>query len=170
MAQVAAEVLSVEPNQIIVCSSDTDITPFDSGAYASSTTFISGTAVQKGVRRGQTADSQGRSDVFEVGAEELKCLDGGVYDRSGGLLSYADICHRALTRRISFRLWRRHHIFSTSSPPPFAATFRRGRCRYRDGRSHGEEDRLGGGLRLRHHPRMAEGQIEGACGTGHRFA
>jgi CO/xanthine dehydrogenase Mo-binding subunit len=42
MAQIAAEVLMVPVEKIIVYSSDTDLTPFDTGAYASSTTFISG--------------------------------------------------------------------------------------------------------------------------------
>jgi putative selenate reductase molybdopterin-binding subunit len=32
-------------DDIIVYSSDTDFTPFDKGAYASSTTYISGAAV-----------------------------------------------------------------------------------------------------------------------------
>jgi len=111
MAQVAAEVLSVEPNQIIVCSSDTDITPFDSGAYASSTTFISGTAVRKASEEVKQQILRVASDVFEVGAEELKCLDGGVYDRSGVYLATQIFATAHFTRRISFRLWRRHHIF-----------------------------------------------------------
>ena len=33
--------------KIIVTSSDTDLTPFDVGAYASSTTYVSGMAVQR---------------------------------------------------------------------------------------------------------------------------
>jgi putative selenate reductase molybdopterin-binding subunit len=47
LAQIAAEVLGVGTNDIIVYSSDTDMTPFDTGAYASSTTYISGTAVMR---------------------------------------------------------------------------------------------------------------------------
>ena len=45
LAQMAAEVLGVPIDDILVYASDTDITPFDKGAYASSTTYISGTAV-----------------------------------------------------------------------------------------------------------------------------
>ena len=44
LAQMAAEVLGLPVEDIIVYSSDTDFTPFDKGAYASSTTYISGTA------------------------------------------------------------------------------------------------------------------------------
>ena len=47
LAQMAAEVLGVPLDDILCYSSDTDFTPFDKGAYASSTTYISGAAVVK---------------------------------------------------------------------------------------------------------------------------
>ena len=47
LAQLAAEILGVPVDDIVVYSSDTDFTPFDKGAYASSTTYISGGAVVK---------------------------------------------------------------------------------------------------------------------------
>jgi len=47
LAQMAAEVLGIPLEDVIVYSSDTDFTPFDVGAYASSTTYISGGAVRK---------------------------------------------------------------------------------------------------------------------------
>ena len=47
LAQIAAEVLGVPLEDILIYSSDTDFTPFDTGAYASSTTYISGGAVFK---------------------------------------------------------------------------------------------------------------------------
>jgi len=40
-------VLGILVDDLIVYSSDTDFTPFDKGAYASSTTYISGGAVRK---------------------------------------------------------------------------------------------------------------------------
>ena len=47
LAQMAAEVLGVPLEDMIVYSSDTDFTPFDKGAYASSTTYISGSRGDK---------------------------------------------------------------------------------------------------------------------------
>ncbi|MCH4889751.1 aldehyde oxidase [Acidaminobacter sp. JC074] len=46
LAQIAAETLMVDTDKIIVYSSDTDLTPFDTGAYASSTTYVSGHSVR----------------------------------------------------------------------------------------------------------------------------
>ncbi len=47
LSQIAAEVLQVPVEHIWILSSDTDLTPFDTGAYASSTTYLSGEAVRK---------------------------------------------------------------------------------------------------------------------------
>jgi putative selenate reductase molybdopterin-binding subunit len=47
LGQMAAEVLGVPLEDVIIYSSDTDFTPFDKGAYASSTTYISGAAVAR---------------------------------------------------------------------------------------------------------------------------
>jgi len=47
LAQITAEAINVPTKRIVVTSSDTDTTPFDVGAYASSTTFVSGNAARK---------------------------------------------------------------------------------------------------------------------------
>ncbi len=47
MAKIAAEVLGVGIGDVIVYSSDTDLTPFDVGAYASSTTYLSGMSAKR---------------------------------------------------------------------------------------------------------------------------
>lgn len=65
LAQIAAEALKIDIKQIIVYSSDTDTTPFDSGAYASSTTYTTGNAVKK-------AAENMIEQIKEQGAEYLK--------------------------------------------------------------------------------------------------
>lgn len=47
LAQIAAETLGVELKDIVVYSADTDVTPFDGGAYASSATYVTGNAVKR---------------------------------------------------------------------------------------------------------------------------
>jgi putative selenate reductase molybdopterin-binding subunit len=64
LGQMAAEVLGVPLDDILMYSSDTDFTPFDKGAYASSTTYISGAAVAK-------AAQQVAEQIKEVAAEML---------------------------------------------------------------------------------------------------
>ncbi len=71
LAQIAAEALGVATENIIVYSSDTDLTPFDKGAYASSTTYVSGNAVKK-------AAENMRQLILTEGARKLRVNDGEV--------------------------------------------------------------------------------------------
>ena len=50
LAQMAAECLDCDYQEITVFGADTDASPYDSGSYASSTTFVTGQAVVKHVR------------------------------------------------------------------------------------------------------------------------
>ncbi|MBU3951756.1 MAG: molybdopterin-dependent oxidoreductase, partial [Proteobacteria bacterium] len=51
LAQIAAECLECELDKIIVSGVDTDHSPYDTGSYASSTTFLTGMAVVKACER-----------------------------------------------------------------------------------------------------------------------
>ena len=64
LAQMAAEVLDCEPDQIVVFGADTDASPYDSGSYASATTYTTGMAVMK-------ACKELRGKICEVGAQML---------------------------------------------------------------------------------------------------
>ncbi len=65
LAQMAAEVLGVPIEDMITYSSDTDFTPFDKGAYASSTTYISGTAAVKAAENRCRTDQGARGNDSE---------------------------------------------------------------------------------------------------------
>jgi putative selenate reductase molybdopterin-binding subunit len=67
LAQMAAEVLGVPLEDMICYSSDTDFTPFDKGAYASSTTYISGTAAVKAAKAVARKNQSPRGDDVECG-------------------------------------------------------------------------------------------------------
>lgn len=47
LAQIAAEVLECDLDHIMVFGADTDASPYDSGSYASSTTYVTGKAVEE---------------------------------------------------------------------------------------------------------------------------
>ena len=66
LAQMAAEVLDCEPDQIAVFGADTDASPYDSGSYASSTTYITGMATQN-------AALELRENIKKIGAQLLEC-------------------------------------------------------------------------------------------------
>lgn len=66
MAQMAADVLECDIDDISVISGDTDVSPYDSGSYASSTTYLTGIAVEKACRKL-------RDNIQKIGAELLGC-------------------------------------------------------------------------------------------------
>jgi len=66
LSQIACQELGVSYSRIKCKSGDTEITPFDTGSFASRVTFISGNAT---VRAAYDAKKQ----ILEVVAEELKC-------------------------------------------------------------------------------------------------
>lgn len=121
LAQIAAEVLEVPVEKIIVTSSDTDLTPFDTGAYASSTTFISGAAVKK-------AAESVRTQILEQGlvllGEQTGVIQNGfVTGVKGGRISYQEICTRSFYTENQRQIMATASHVSYDSPPPFNATF-----------------------------------------------
>lgn len=66
LAQIAAECLDCDLDLITVRAADTDTSPYDSGSYASSTTYVTGKAVEQ-------ACEQMRKKITETGAAMLSC-------------------------------------------------------------------------------------------------
>jgi putative selenate reductase molybdopterin-binding subunit len=161
--QIAAEALGVPMEKIIPYSSDTDMTPFDPGAYASSTTYISGRAVQK-------AALLVLQQITEVGARMLEedpgdtVLHGGkVCAKDGRFVTYEQVCLSSLYQKDQFQIMATASHMSYDSPPPFAAVF-----------ADVEVDVETGLVRVLKlveavdcgqvvNPQMAEGQVEGAA-------
>ena len=134
LAQMAAEVLGVPLEDILVYSSDTDFTPFDKGAYASSTTYISGTAV---VRAAEVAAARirdraasmlnvaatGQPDLPQLSAEDIRLSGRRAHALDGRSLSHAEIGHNALHHENQEQIMGIGSYVSPVSPPPFAAQF-----------------------------------------------
>ncbi len=141
LAQMAAEVLGVSTDDILVTSSDTDFTPFDKGAYASSTTYISGTAVVKAAQ--QCAEKikvraakilTERKQVDRYTGKQGTCVpmylstDIRLANRmavvsNGESVSLAEIALDSLHHSEQEQIMGIASYVSPSSPPPFAAQF-----------------------------------------------
>ena len=124
LAQMAAEVLGVPTDDILVYSSDTDFTPFDKGAYASSTTYISGTAVVKAARiaaeriKLRAASLLGQPDPATIRLSDKKAIA-----PDGRSVSLTEIALDTLHRNNQEQIMGVASYVSPSSPPPFAAQF-----------------------------------------------
>jgi len=131
LAQLAAEIMGCPIDDILVYSSDTDFTPFDKGAYASSTTYISGGAVVKAAE--QVAEQIKRvavgmlneqdSKQSTVKSQQLILRDKKVIAPDGRFVTLADVALDSLHHKDQHQIMAVASFVSPKSPPPFAAQF-----------------------------------------------
>lgn len=122
MAQIAADCLETSMDNIVVFSVDTDISPYDSGSYASATTYTTGMAVMK-------ACQELRRKICELGAEMLETdADKVAFDGSCVFIDEEDKEDKKVTleeialkstffNNIELQVVKQHS--SPLSPPPF---------------------------------------------------
>ena len=124
LAQIAAEALHAPVEDFIVYSSDTDFTPFDTGAYASSTTYISGGAVRKAALKVADQIREHAAAMFgDVSAETLKLEDSRVLAPDGRSLTYAEVALSSLHQMNQHQIMATASHMSYESPPPVGAQF-----------------------------------------------
>jgi probable selenate reductase molybdenum-binding subunit len=170
LAQIAAEVLTVPLEKIVVTSSDTDTTPFDVGAYASSTTYVSGMAVQR-------AADEVRSQILEVATEmlgadrsSLKMEDERVIGPGDESVRLDQVALRALYAQDQRQIAATSSFTPELSPPPFLAAF----CEVAVDEDTGQVvvvrfvSAVDCGTPV--NPKLAEGQVEGAIANGIGYA
>ncbi len=119
LAQMAAECMECDVDDIAVFGADTDVSPYDSGSYASSTTYITGKAVEK-------ACGDLKKRICTIAAEMLGCtaeetVFGGdcVQQRDKDeSVSLTDIAYKAQVGNTTAVEATATHT-SPISPPPF---------------------------------------------------
>lgn len=96
LAYIAAEELGVRPEDVVVTSGDTDLTPVDLGAYSSRVTLMAGLACQEAARAlaGRVRDAVGAK--FEVAAVRV--------GSGGGVWHALDVADRAIPASEAFAL------------------------------------------------------------------
>lgn len=119
LAQMAADCLDCDIDEIVVYGTDTDISPYDSGSYASSTTYLTGMAVVQ-------ACEKLRKNIIEKAAKYLSCdastleFDGKkVYQPEGDKeITLRDIGNQIMCNNDDDLTASASHS-SPVSPPPF---------------------------------------------------
>ena len=122
LAQIAAEVLECPLDNITTLSADTDWSPYDSGSYASSTTYVTGKATEK-------CALELRGKICALGAKLLGCdkeqvsFDGREVrveegENAGKAISLSDIATASMNGN-SIELQATVTHSSEISPPPY---------------------------------------------------
>lgn len=129
LAQMAAEVLGVKLEDMIVYSSDTDFTPFDKGAYASSTTYVSGAAAvfaaQKAAERIKERAARLINDKHKTSykSTDITLADRKAFAIHGESVTLSEIGHSTIHHFEQEQIMGVASYVSPVSPPPFAAQF-----------------------------------------------
>ncbi|PKN97375.1 MAG: xanthine dehydrogenase [Chloroflexi bacterium HGW-Chloroflexi-4] len=124
LGQIAAEELGIPLDDIIVYSSDTDFTPFDKGAYASSTTYISGYAVLKAARLIKEQLQEQAALMLELPkGTQFTINDRKVTSADGRSVSFNDIGLSSLHMQNQHQIMATASHTSPMSPPPTSAQF-----------------------------------------------
>ena len=119
LAQMVAECMDCELDDVAVFGADTDASPYDSGSYASSTTYITGKAVEK-------ACAELKKKICTIAGDMLGCTSEEVVFESGRVrkidtdetVSLTDIAYRTqVGNTVAAEATATHS--SPVSPPPF---------------------------------------------------
>jgi CO/xanthine dehydrogenase Mo-binding subunit len=170
LAQIAAEVLGVPLARMVVVSSDTDLTPFDTGAYASSTTYVSGWAVERAAREVRDRIVAVAAVMLETDPETLHLADGRVSSDDGRGVDLAAIGHRSYYGPDPAQISATASFVPESSAPPFMAAFAEVAVDVETGLIEVLDYVATVDCGTAINPRLAEGQVEGAIANGIGYA
>ena len=124
LAQMAAEVLATSLENIIVHAADTDVSPYDAGSYASSTTYVTGMAVVKAAEDLRKQILLSGAGFLESSPEEVE-FDGKIIKTLTGAkaITLEKLAYLSLLGAGNCQLVGHASHGSNVSPPPFIAGF-----------------------------------------------
>lgn len=118
LAQMAADCLDTDMKNIVVFSVDTDISPYDSGSYASSTTYVTGNAVIQACGELRKRIHAFGAQMLGVSAEDSDFDGEKVRTEDGKEVTLQQIAGKA-TCGVCSELQVVKEYSSPISPPPF---------------------------------------------------
>lgn len=121
LAQIAAECLECSVDNIVVYGADSDSSPYDSGSYASSTTYVTGKAVEKACSELRERMAVIAAEMLGCGREALVFQSDGVFTEDGEKkVTLGEIAARSMNGNTKAVQVTVSHS-SPVSPPPFMA-------------------------------------------------
>lgn len=120
LAQMVAECMDCDVDQVVTSSLDTDHAPYDTGSYASSTTYVTGMAVVKACEKLKNSILEAAAGFFNVDKEDIE-FDGkkiNTLDHAHEM-SLADFADTCFNGGIAKALIASDSHMSPTSPPPF---------------------------------------------------
>ena len=119
LAQMAAECMECPVEEIEVFGADTDASPYDSGSYASSTTYLTGRAVEMACEELKNNMCQIAAGMMDCEVSDVEFTGDGVRRLDGsGFVSRFDIATKSMLNNAIAAQTTATHC-SPVSPPPY---------------------------------------------------
>jgi probable selenate reductase molybdenum-binding subunit len=171
LSQIFAEELDIPLEDVIIYSSDTDMTPFDVGAYASSTTYLSGEAVRKAAEIIKQVIIKVAAEMMSEKKEDLECQNKTIFNPDNdSSVTFGEVAKYALYEHNQFQISSTASHVSTVSPPPFSAHFADIEVDTETGQVKVVKYVAAVDCGTAIHPKLAEGQTEGSVLNGISYA
>lgn len=122
LSQMAAEILQVDIEQIVISGVDTDVSPFDPGSYASSTTYVTGMSVVKAAENMVEKLKNVAAKRFETTVDNI-IFDGNKLCFGNEELTLDSIAQSSIVGAFEEQLVSVATHGGTTSPPPLMAGF-----------------------------------------------
>ena len=122
ITQIVAEALMTTADKVIIYSSDTDLTPFDVGAYASSTTYVSGNAALKAALKMKKMLIEEAAHYLNANPEKVM-FDGKEFWTEDKRLTLSDMANKLYYNENQHQLSATESFVGHKSPPPFMAGY-----------------------------------------------
>ncbi|MCQ2802557.1 MAG: molybdopterin-dependent oxidoreductase [Bacilli bacterium] len=122
ISQIVAETLQTTVDKVIIYSSDTDLTPFDCGAYASSTTYISGNAAWNAALKMRERLINEAAAYLGVKSSSVE-FDGKEFVSGNKKVSLNDLSVLWLYNKDQHQVSVTESYIGHVSPPPFMAAY-----------------------------------------------
>ncbi|MBQ8390786.1 MAG: molybdopterin-dependent oxidoreductase [Oscillibacter sp.] len=119
LSQIMAECMGCKLDDIAVFGADTDSSPYDSGSYASSTTYVAGKAVEKACTELKRNLCAIGAELLNCGADEVEFTPAAIRKKDGsGEASLAAVANKAtIGNNTAVQVTATH--CSPVSPPPY---------------------------------------------------
>ena len=122
ICQIVAEELMTTVDKIIIYSSDTDLAPFDVGAYASSTTYISGNAAWKTAIKMRERLISEAATILGVKESTVE-FDGNKFVSGDKEITLFDLSNKLIYSAPQHTVAVTESYIGHVSPPPFMAGY-----------------------------------------------
>ncbi len=124
LKQIAAEGLGVPFERVSVFSGDTDLTPFDVGAYASGTTYFSGNAIREASKKMNAMILEEGAREFGVTVEDIDYDGVNIRTKDGKEeISLKDLSKKLTYKRPHRELTATGSFDTTDVAPPYMSGF-----------------------------------------------